>query len=83
MLLDGQDPFHHRVHGFRHQPMHGHGIVPLHEVRLPAAAVEEVYHFLMAHAGEHGRIGNLVTVQVKNGQHGTVRYGIQEFIALP
>ena len=69
MLLDVPNPFDHGVHGFRHLPVHRHGIVPFHKEGLPAAAVEEIHDLLMAHAGEHRRIGNLISVQMKDGQH--------------
>ena len=71
------------VQGVGHLRVHRHGIVTLHEVGLPGAAQEEVLDFLTGHAAEHGGIGDLVPVQVQNGQHRAVALGVQELVGLP
>ena len=83
VLLDGLDALDHRVHRLGHQAMHGHGLVALHEIGLPAAAVEEVRDLLMGHAGKEGGIGDLVAVEVQDGQHRAVAGGVEELVALP
>ena len=83
VLLDLLNAFDHLIHGFGHQPVHGHGIIALDKIRLPAAAMEEIRDLLMAHTGKDGGIGNLVAVQMQDGQHSAVGDGIQELVALP
>ena len=50
MLLDGLDTLDDLVHGLSHQPVHGHGVVALHEIGFPAAAMEKVRDFFPGHA---------------------------------
>ena len=63
--------------------MHLVGIRSLYEIGLVAVTYKQTFEFVVADAGEHGRIGNLVTVQVKNGQYGAVGFGIQELVRMP
>ena len=83
VLLDGLDLLDDGVHGLSHELVHGHGIVALHEVGLPAAALEEALNLFMGNTGEHGGVGDLVAVQVQNGQNGAVGNGVQELVGLP
>ena len=71
------------VHRGGHLLMHLGRLAALHEARLPAAAPEEALHFLMAHAGEDGGVGDLEAVQVQDGQHRTVGNGVHELVAVP
>ena len=64
VLLDGLDTLDDLIHGLSHQPVHGHGIVALHEIGFPAAAVEEVRDFLSGHACEEGRVSDFIAVEV-------------------
>ena len=76
MLLDFLNPFDDLVHGLSHAPVHRHGIIAFHKVGLPAAAMEEVYDFLVAHTRKDRRIGDLIAVQMQNGKNRTVSDGI-------
>ena len=71
------------VEGFRHLFMHGHGIVALHEVGLPAAAVEEALHLVVRDAREDGGVIDLVAVQVQDGEDCAVACGVEEFVGMP
>ena len=82
-VTDGADALDDLVHGFGHQPVHGHGIVALHEIGLPAAAVEEIRDLLAGHARKEGGVGDLVAVQVQDGQNRAVGGGVEELVALP
>ena len=37
----------------------------------------------MRDAGQHGRVGDLVAVQVQDGQHRTVGGGVEELVRMP
>ena len=70
-------------HGLGHELVHGHGVVALDEVRLPAAALEEALDLLVGDTGEDGGVANLVAVQVQDGQHGAIGDGVEELVGLP
>ena len=63
--------------------MHDHGVVPLHEAGLPAAALEEHLRLFVGDAGEDGGVGDLKAVEVEDGQHRAVRLGIEELVGVP
>ena len=81
--LDVVDLLNDGIQGFGHLGVHGHGVVALDKVGLPGAAQEEMFHLLVGHAAEHCGVGDLVAVQVQNGQHGAVALGVQELVGLP
>ena len=62
VFLDGLDIVHGGIQSLGHFAMHFHGNIAFHEVRLPAAAVEEVLQLLMGDTGQHGRIADLIAV---------------------
>ena len=37
----------------------------------------------MGHAAKDGGVGDLVAIQVQDGQHRTVAHGVQKFVGLP
>ena len=63
--------------------MHGHGVVALDEIGLPATALEEGLDLLVGDAGEDGRVADLVAVEVQNRQDGAVRHGVNELVGVP
>ena len=63
--------------------MHHPRIVALDEVRCVAVAAEQLVEFLTADAGEHGRIGDLVAVQVQDRQHRSVGQRVQKLVRVP
>ena len=83
IFLDPLDLTDGPVHRGGHLLMHLGRLAALHEARLPAAAPEEALHFLMAHAGEDGGVGDLEAVQVQDRQHGAVGNGVHELVAVP
>ena len=82
-LLDGLDFLDDGVHGLGHQLVHGHGVVALDKVGLPAAALEEALDLLVGDAGEDGGVADLIAVQVQDGQHGAIGDGVEELVGLP
>ena len=63
--------------------MHQHRVRAAHEQRCPAAAAEELLLLLVADAREQRRIGDLVAVQVQDGQHHAIGQRIQELVGVP
>ena len=59
------------------------GSSPFHEVRRVAVAAEQRLQLLVADAGEDGRVGDLVAVQVQDRQHGPVAHRVQELVGMP
>ena len=73
----------HGIERRRHQLMHRHRLVAFHEVRFVAVALEEALQLLARDAREHGGVGDLVAVEVEDGQHGAVARGIEELVRVP
>ena len=83
LALDLLDLFDALVERFRHLLVHCHGLVAFDKVRLPAAAVEEAPHLILGDTGEHRRVVDLEAVEVHDGQHRTVRNGVEELVGVP
>ena len=81
--LDRRDVGEDGVERRGHQPVHHPRIVTLDEMRCVAVAAEELVEFLTADAGEHGRIGDLVAVQVQDRQHRSVGQRVQKLVRVP
>ena len=63
--------------------MHARRIVTGDEVRLPAVAGEEVVELGLGDACEHGRVRDLVTVEVQDREHRAVADRIEELVRVP
>ena len=75
-----------RDHGLerrRHPLMHDLGVIPLDEEGPVAEANKQTFELSVRDSREHGWVGDLVTVQVQDRQHGTVRCGIQKLVRVP
>ena len=83
VFLDLPDLRDHLVEGGRHELVHLGGLVAFDEVGLVAVAAEQLFQFGVADAGEHGRAGDLVAVQVQDGEHGAVVHGVEELVRMP
>ena len=81
--LDGPDLLHRFVERGGHGLMHQFGLVTFDEIRRPAVATEQLVQFFMGDAGEDGRIGDLVAVEVQDRQHGSVGGWIEELVGVP
>ena len=62
VFLDGLDLLDDGVHGFCHLLVHGHRIITLNKVRLPATALEEGLNLVMRNTGENSRVADLISV---------------------
>ncbi len=83
VLLDFFDPLHRGVERRGHGRMHQVGLVTLDEVGRPPVAAEQLFQFLMLDAGQDGRVGNLVAVQVQDRQHRPVGGRIEKLVGMP
>ena len=63
--------------------MHDGGNVAFHEMRLIAVTAHQVGQFLAADAGEHGRIGDLEPVEMKDRKNRTIARGIEKLVGVP
>jgi len=66
-----------------HLPVHGLRFVALDEVGRVAVAAKQRFQFLVADAGQHGGVGDLVSVKVQDRQDGPVGRGVEELIGVP
>ena len=48
-----------------------------------AVAAHQGVEFLAADAGQHRRVGDLVAVQVQNGEHAAVSDRVEKLVAVP
>ena len=83
VLLNVLDLLHRRVERRRHGLVHRPGLVTLDENGGPPAATEELLQLLAGNAGEDGRVGDLVTIEVQDRQHRAVGHRIEELIGMP
>ena len=83
MLLDRADAGERDIERVRHGLMHQFGIVAFDEQRLVAEPAEEIVDLFVAHPPEHGRIGNLVAVEMQDRQHRAVMRRIEELVGVP
>ena len=63
--------------------MHQRRIVALDEMRIVAVAAQQLGQFLAADAGQHGRIGDLEPVEMKDRKHRAVARGIEKLVGVP
>ena len=66
-----------------HPLMHRCRIIALDEQRLVAIADEQRAQLFLRDAGQNGGIGDLVTVEVEDRQHGTVKRRVEELVGVP
>ena len=67
----------------RHQLVHLLGVGSLDEPRRVAVALEQGAELLGLDPGQHGRVGDLVPVQVQDRQHRAVACRVQELVRMP
>ncbi|MCY1234206.1 hypothetical protein D9M72_467800 [compost metagenome] len=53
------------------------------EVRRVAVAAQQLFQLGFRHPGQDRGVGDLVAVQVQDGQHGAVSHGVQEVVRVP
>ena len=83
LLLDGADLGHDPIQRGRHGLVHARGVVSLHEQRRVAVAAQQGLELLVGDAGEDRRVGDLVAVEVQDGQDGAVARRVEELVRVP
>ena len=63
--------------------MHNFRLGTFHEIWFIAVAGKKVLKLFVGYAGKDRRIGNLVAVQMKDGQYRAVADGIQKLVRMP
>ena len=58
-------------------------VVSFDEVRRVAVAAHQGFQLLVADAGQHGGVGDLVAVEVQDRQHAAVADRVEELVAMP
>jgi len=53
------------------------------EMRRVSVATHQLIEFLVADAGKHGGIGDLVAVEMQDGQDGAIPHRVQELVGMP
>ena len=71
------------LEGHRHLAVHRHRVGAFDEDRRPAVSLEQVLQFLVIDPTEDRGVGDFVTVEVKDRQHGAVPNRVQEFVDVP
>ena len=67
-----------------HQRMHLRRVVPFDEITAPSRSrAAELRQFLVRNAGENGRVGDLVAIEMQDRQHRAVGHGIEKLVGMP
>jgi len=82
-LLDGGDLVQRPVHGRGECLVHRGRIVPGDQVRLVTVPAHQVQQVGLGDSAQHRRVGDLVAVEVQDGQHRTVAGRVQEHVRQP
>ena len=66
-----------------HQLVHRRRLVAFNEMRLVTIPAQQLFQFLPADAGQNGRVGDFISVQVQDRQHGPIVDRIEKFVRVP
>ena len=83
LVLDLPDAAEARVQSGGHLAMHICGLVSDDEERVPSATPHELFELGVGDAREDRRIGDLVSVEMEDGQDRSVVNGIEELVGVP
>src|SRR5262245_23346435 len=67
----------------RHRLVHAAWVTPFDKIRCVPIADEQCLQFLVADAGQEGRVIDLVAIEVQDRQHGPVCDRIEELVTVP
>jgi hypothetical protein len=71
------------IHGHRQELMYRGGVIALHEVRSPAVATHQLFELRTGNPREQRRVVDLVSVQVKDRQHGSIAHRVEKLVRVP
>ena len=83
LALQRPDLRDHRLDGLGHLPMQRLRVRPLDEVRLVPVADQQRLQLVQRDAGQHGRVRDLVAVQVEDVEDRAVVDRVQELVGMP
>lgn len=83
VVLDALDVSDHGVERGGHELVHLCRIVALDEIGRIAIAAEQGFQFVARDAGQHRGAGDLVAVQMQDGQYGAVMDRIEKLVRVP
>ena len=83
VVLDAADVVDHLLQRRGHQLVHGLRVIALDEMRGVAVAAHESFELLVRDAREHGRVGDLVAVEMQDRQHRAVARRIEKLVRVP
>ena len=73
----------HRIENSGHECVHDFRLVTFHKIRLVAITREQTRQLFPTDAGEYGRTGDFIAVEMQDGQYSAVRAGIEKFVGMP
>ena len=82
-ILDRGDLVEDLVECRRQGVMHLRGVGSFDEPWSVSVALEQLAQLVLRDAGQNGRVGDLVPVEVKDGQDGSVAHRIEELVRVP
>ena len=83
MALDVLDLADDDIQGLCHTLMNVFGIITFNEIGFISVSLEELTQLLFGDTCQHGRIGDLVAVEVQNRKHGAVMNRVEKFVRMP
>ncbi len=81
--LHGADPVERFVDRRRELLMHVWRLVALDQERFPAISLQQCGQLFVGDPGEHRRVRDLVVVEMKDREHGSVPDGVEELVRMP
>ena len=83
LLANLREPIKDSIERHRHLPVHVHRFAALNEEGLVSVADEQLSQFVIGKPGQHGRIGDLVAIEMQDWQDHSVASWIDELIGMP
>ena len=81
--LDAANLADHRFERGGHELVHHRRVIAFDEMRRVAVSAKKRLELLMTDPRQHGRIGDLVAVEMQDRQHGAVAHRIQKLVGMP
>ena len=81
--LDAADLADHRLERRGHELVHHRRLVAFDEMRRVSVSAKKRFKLLVADPRQHGRIGDLVAVEMQDRQHRAVAHRIEKLVGMP
>ncbi len=83
VCLDRADRVQRAIERLGHALVHRFGLVALDDLGSVSVTLEQRDELLCGNAGQHGRPGDLVAVEVEHGQHRSIAHGVEKLVRMP